>query len=157
MLGYIVASCFGFVHGCLLQVAGEAQRRLDVGGLRALVTTGQQDYDRASAHREVYPVSRTTIDSQFRDAFANRFYISWVPSGQSFNTSQNARSCTNIAQTIQPSGVSIGFANFIHEYIVSTWLHFVNAFHRKNSKDVSFTVGMEKRLADNPVAIFENP
>jgi hypothetical protein len=116
----------GLAHGCLLQVPGEARRPLNVSGLRAFVATGKQNDYRAAAHGEV---TRAIIDSQFRDAFTNCFYISWIPSGQSLNTSQNARPCTNVAQAIKSLGVRIGFANFNHKDIVAEWLRFVNAFH----------------------------
>jgi hypothetical protein len=140
MLGNIVAGCFGLAHHSLLQITCEAQRRLDVGGLRALVPTGKQNYYSAPAHRKVDPVTRAIIDSQFRDAFTNGFYIPWVPSGQSFDTSQNARARMSVAQTIKPSGVCIGFANFIHKPIVSAWLHFVNVFYPESRKDIFFAV-----------------
>ena len=112
----------------------------NVGGLRALVTTGKQNDYRAPAHREVNPVTRAIIDSQFRDAFTNWFYISWIPSGQSLNTSQNARACTNVAQAIKPSGVRISFANFNHKDIVAEWLRFVNALHPGGVKGSNFGV-----------------
>jgi hypothetical protein len=32
----------------------------------------------------------------------------------------------DIAQTIKPLDVRVGFANFLHAYIVAEWLHLVN-------------------------------
>jgi hypothetical protein len=156
MLGNIIAGCFGLAHQYLLQVAGEAQRRLDVGSLRALVPTGKQNYYSASAHRKVDPVTRAIIDSQFRDAFTNWFHISCVPSGQSLDTSQNSRACMNVAETIKPSRVYIGFTNFIHKYIVAAWLRFVNVFHPGSGKGIFFAVCLGKRLVGKPVPIVKN-
>jgi len=51
-------------------------------------------------------------------------------------------------QTIKPSGVSIGFANFIHKYIVAVWLQFVHAFHPGTGKGVFFMVGMTEFVSE---------
>jgi hypothetical protein len=62
----------------------------------------------------------------------------------------------SVAQTIKPSGVGIGFANFIHKLIVSTWLHFVNVFVSGKSQGYIFRRLMGKRLAGKPVPIIKN-
>jgi hypothetical protein len=144
MLGNIVAGCFGLAHVSLLQVAGESQCSLDVGGLRALVATGKQNDYRSPPRREVHPVTRAIINSQFRYTFTHWFYISRVPSSQSFDTSQNAPACMNVAKTIKPSGISIGFANFFHRFIVAVWLQIVNTFHPRSGYLGFFMVGMKK-------------
>jgi hypothetical protein len=62
----------------------------------------------------------------------------------------------NVAQTIKSSGVSIGFANFVHKYIVSAWLRFVNGFHPGSGKGIFFAVCMRKRLFGKLVPIIKN-
>jgi hypothetical protein len=62
----------------------------------------------------------------------------------------------NVAQTIKPSGVCIGGANFFHKPIVSAWLHFVNVFYPGSGKGIFFAVCMGKRLVGKPVPIIKN-
>jgi hypothetical protein len=119
MFGDIVAGCYGLGHDRLLQVAGEAQRGLDVTGLGMLVTACQENY-------QLSPV--LLIDPQFRDAFTYGLNVSRISGSQPLDPCQDTSTRMYVAQAIEPLSVYVGFTNLNHDPIVATWLRAVNSF-----------------------------
>jgi hypothetical protein len=72
--------------------------------LAALVAACQQKHNLASASREIHAITGAIIDSQFADAFTDRFGIARVSHGQTLNPRLNPRSSTDVTQVVNPLG-----------------------------------------------------
>ena len=114
MLGDVVASGLGFGHHALLKVACEAQGGLDVGRLRALVASCQQNHHLAPLFLEIHPIAGTVVDPQFRDTFSNRLDIPGVTCRKTLDPDLNARPCANVPQPVEPSDENLRLADLKH-------------------------------------------
>ena len=60
--------------------SGQGERGTNVGRLRALVAATEKDDQRFAAPDEIDAISRSVVDPQFGDAFADRFVSPGLPS-----------------------------------------------------------------------------
>ena len=64
--------------------------------------------------REIHPIARPVIDPQLRDAFTNRFDITRIPSGQTFDPYLHTRPRSYIRKPIKPAGKCLSLSNAKH-------------------------------------------
>jgi hypothetical protein len=86
-----------FLIVAFLQIAGKAQRGLDVFGLGAFVTTSQQNNQLTSLLFEIHPITGALVDPQLRNAFTHRLYIPRISRCQALDSCEHSRPCLNIA------------------------------------------------------------
>jgi hypothetical protein len=93
-------------------VSGEALGQSDVMGLRALVTSRQQNDHRTRPLRGIYSVAWTDADSQFRDALSNGLHVSGISGSHPLDSHQDSRPSSDVVQFIKPLREGLGLTYF---------------------------------------------
>jgi hypothetical protein len=94
--------------------------------LRLLVAAAQQQDENTPALHVVHPIPGTDINTQFGDAFANRFHVAGVSVSQAANPDLNPRTRSKITEAVNPSCKFRGLLQFDHPLTVAYWLLFIN-------------------------------
>lgn len=82
--------------------------------LRPFAATCKQQNQQVSLLLQINPITRSVIDAQFADTFANRFHISEVAQRETADADLNASPSLLIAQFTKPVGEDFGLANLDH-------------------------------------------
>jgi hypothetical protein len=101
----------------------EPSRHLDVSALRLLVSTCEQDDERAAATREVQPVARPRVHAQLGHRAIDRLSVAEVSFLDRDDPRQDSRTGAAITQPVDPSAEVLGLEDFDHKPIVSVWIH----------------------------------
>ena len=82
--------------------------------LRFLGASNEQKHQKASDAEKIDPVTRSVIDAQFTDAFADGFYVSEVAEREAADTDLNASPRLFVAKLAQPTCEEVGLADLDH-------------------------------------------
>lgn len=77
-----------------------------------LITASQQDNQFAPLLLEIDPIAGTVVNPKFRDTLTDRLNITGIPKHESFDSSKNSSTCSNITQAINPFGKCLSFSDF---------------------------------------------
>lgn len=80
----------------------------------------------ASSLEEINSVTRTVVDTHFRDSIADRFDVSGISGRKPLNPHEDPSLGLYITKIVKPFGKQFGFADFNHDYTVASWLQAVN-------------------------------
>jgi hypothetical protein len=87
-----------------------------------------------SALNKINPVARAVVDTQFGNAFTDRFQIAGVSKGQATNADINLCACLPISQSGKPIRVSACLSDFDRDRIVSHRILFTSIIVRVGYK-----------------------
>ena len=89
----------------------EVDRCPDVGVLRPLVATGEQDNQGASTLDKVDPVAGSPVDPQFPHALAHETRVTRVAERQAPDARVDPCTCLSVSEGAEPTREFVGLAN----------------------------------------------